>query len=140
MKYYEFIDHTADIMVKAYGDTVEEAFGAAAGAMFDIITGGAAIERNDRVHFEVESLDLEGLLVGFLSQLIVFHEVDNLVLGRFEVSIPGRGRLVADAWGERFDATRHGGGVQVKGVSYHMIEVVEGQAGEASYVQVLFDV
>ena len=32
---YELIDHTADMMVKAYGDTLEECFANAAYALFD---------------------------------------------------------------------------------------------------------
>ena len=67
MKKYEFIEHTADIAIKAYGDTLEEAFAAAAEAMFDIITAGSEIEADKNISFAVESIDLEGLLVYFLS-------------------------------------------------------------------------
>ena len=140
MKRYEFIEHTADVVVKAYGATLEEAFAVAAGAMFDIMTDESPIERKQKVELEAQSIDIEGLLVSFLSKLIVIHEVDNLVLKDFVVASTGENSLKADAWGEKFTETKHAGGLHVKGVSYHMMEVVQGKGNESCHVQVLFDV
>jgi SHS2 domain-containing protein len=140
MRHYEFIDHTADIAVRAWGDTLEEAFAEAAQAMFDVITNKAQVSSCETVSFEIESIDLEGLLVGFLSKLIVVHEVNRLVLGSFAVELAGNNRLRARVSGEKFDAARHGAGSQVKGVSYHMMEIHDGHGREPSYVRVLFDV
>ena len=140
MKRYEFIEHTADVAVKAYGATLEEAFAVAAEAMFDIMTDESPIERKQKVELEAESIDIEGLLVSFLSKLIVIHEVDNLVLKDFVVAFTGDNNLKADAWGEKFTETKHAAGLHVKGVSYHMMEVVEGKENKPCHVQVLFDV
>lgn len=140
MKRYEFIEHTADVAVKAYGATLEEAFAVAAGAMFDIITDESPIERKQKVELEVQSIDMEGLLVNFLSKLIVLHEVDCLVLKDFVVTFTGDNSLKVEAWGEIFTETKHAGGLHVKGVSYHMMEVVEGKGNKPCHVQVLFDV
>jgi len=137
---YEFIDHTADIAVKAYGETLGEAFAAAAEAMFDIITRGSDIQPTEEIQISVESIDIEGLLVSFLSELILRHEVNNLVLTDFRVTIEDDKHMSAAARGEKFEAKRHGHGVQVKGVSYHMMEIVEGKAGSPCHVQVLFDI
>jgi SHS2 domain-containing protein len=140
VKRYEFIEHTADVAVKAYGATLEEAFAIAAGAMFDIITDESPIERKQKVELKVKSMDMEGLLVNFLSRLIVLHEVDHLVLKDFDVAFTGDNSLRAAAWGEKFTETKHGGGLHVKGVSYHMMEVVQGVGNKPCHVQVLFDV
>jgi SHS2 domain-containing protein len=140
MKHYEFIEHTADVAVKAYGVTLEEAFAVAAGAMFDIMTDESPIERQQKVELEVQSIDMEGLLVSFLSKLIVLHEVDHLVLKDFVVVFTGDNSLKAGAWGEKFTETKHAGGLHVKGVSYHMMEIVQGKGNKPCHVQVLFDV
>jgi SHS2 domain-containing protein len=140
MKRYEFIDHTADVIVKAYGDRLEEAFANAALGMFDIITGGAEIKPRYQIRFEVRSIDMEGLLVNFLSELIVKHEVDNIVLAQIDVIFTGEYSLKAVARCEKFDRSRHGEGIQVKGVSYHMMEIEEGSGSETCHVQVLFDI
>ncbi len=140
MKRYELIDHTADIAIKAYGATLEEAFAVAAGAMFEIITDEATITPMRRIELEVESDDRESLLVAFLSELIVKHEVEGLVLNHFVVTFVGEKRLKASAWGENFDDAKHGGGTHVKGVSYHMMEINDGKGETPCHVQVLFDV
>ena len=140
MKQYELIDHTADVIVKAYGSNLEETFACAADAMFDLITGKARIDSVERVEIEVGSIDTEGLLVGFLSKLIVIHEVDGLVLSGFSVQFTGENRLRAVGNGERFSREKHGNGIQVKGVSYHMLEIAPASEKGPGYVQVLFDV
>ena len=140
MKNYEFIDHTADIIARAYGATLPEAFASAAGAMFDVITGGAEIKCDREFAFEVESIDREGLLVGFLSELIVIHETENVILGEFEVKLIDSTRLHAVGRGEPFDPHRHGEGTTVKGISYHLMEIIENSADHSWTVQVLFDI
>ena len=140
MKPYTFKDHTADIIAHATGETLETAFAAAAQAMFDIITGGADIGTGLERTLEVESIDREGLLVGFLSDLIVLHETENEVYREFSIRFSGPNQLTAVCRGEKVDPERHGDGTPVKGVSYHMMEIVEGSGGELSRAQVLFDI
>ncbi len=137
---YEFKEHTADIIAQAHGDTLEDAFASAAHAMFDLLTDGSEISGNDAVEFEVESIDLDGLLVGFLSELIVLHEADALVFHDFKVEFIDDKRLKATALGEPFDLSKHGGGTQVKGISYHLLEIQRGDAGGPVSIQVLFDI
>jgi len=140
MKQYEFIDHTADIIARAHGATLPEAFASAAQAMFDVITGGAEIANCLQFEIEIESIDREGLLVGFLSDLIVIHETENVVMGQFEIEFTDTTRLRAVGRGESFDPQRHGEGTSVKGISYHMMEIVENSNDRSWTVQVLFDI
>ena len=137
---WEFIEHTADIAIKAYGNSIEETFATAAGAMFDIMTDSSKIEPIDKIEFEIESVDIEGLLVGFLSHLIVLHETENRVLTNFQVTFAGRSKLKVTAAGEKFDEGKHAHGHHIKGVSYHMMEILDGAGKTPSSVQVLFDV
>jgi len=140
MKPYEFKEHTADIIARAYGDTLGEAFAAAARAMFDLIASGAEIRMVEEHKIEVESIDIEGLLVTFLSDLIVLHETENMVFDQFQVTLDGDRKLSAVCRGEKFDPKRHGGGTSVKGVSYHLMEIEKGDNRGPCHVQVLFDI
>ena len=140
MKRFEFVDHTADVIVRAYGASLAEAFEAAADAMFALITGDAPVAGNQPIEVEVKTIDREGLLVGFLSDLIALSESQQLVLCDMVVTFHGDRRLTATGLGECFDRAKHGEGIQVKGVSYHMLEINEGVAGELSSVQVLLDI
>jgi len=136
MKHYELIEHTADVGVKAYGKTVAEAFEHAAEAMFDIITDTSTIQAVGQYDIELESPDLEQLLVDWLSKLLFLNDAEDLVFGKFEVTITGT-RLSAHVLGEKYNTKKHRMGVEIKAVTYHILQVNE---KDPIFVQVLFDI
>jgi SHS2 domain-containing protein len=140
MKSFEFLEHTADTIVKGYGDTLEEAFAAVAEGLFAVITDIDTVEPKQEITVRIESIDREGLVVAFLSELILRHEVNRIVARDFSVRFTGRSSLTATGRGEIFDENRHEHGMHVKAVSYHMLEVHESTGDEPCHVQVLLDV
>jgi SHS2 domain-containing protein len=138
MKPYELIDHTADVLLKAYGKNLSEAFENAAKGMFDIITDKSEIESIGQYRIQLEADDLEQLLVDWLSELLFLNSAKNLVFGFFKVDIDEkRTSLTADVFGERYSLSKHKMGVEVKAVTYHMLEV---RNKKPFHVQVLFDI
>jgi SHS2 domain-containing protein len=136
MKQYELIEHTADVGVKAYGKTIAEAFEHAANGMFDIITDESTIDPVGQYDIQLEAPDLEQLLVDWLSQLIFLNDAQDLVFGKFQVTLTGN-RLTASVFGEKYDTKKHRMGVEIKAVTYHMLQV---QEKNPIFVQVLFDI
>ena len=136
MKKYELIEHTADVGIKAYGNTISEAFQNAATAMFDIITDKSKIESKGQYNIELEAADLEQLLVDFLSELLFLSGANNYVFGSFNVKIKDK-RLTAEVKGEEFNIKKHKMGVEIKAVTYHMLEV---NTKPPIHAQVLFDI
>ncbi len=136
MKHYELIEHTADVGVKAYGKTVAEAFEHAAEAMFDIITDTSTIQSVGQYDIELEAPDHEQLLVDWLSKLLFLNDAEDLVFGKFEVTITGT-RLSARVFGEKYNTKKHKMGVEIKAVTYHILQVNE---KDPIFVQVLFDI
>ena len=132
---YEIAEHTADVMVRCYGKTLEECFENAAYALFDQIADAAAVER--AVTFDVcaEGDDHESLLFAFLSELLFIHDSESVLLSAFRVRFED-GRVRCEAEGERIDMKRHRMRSGVKAVTYHMLSV---DADEPS-VTVIFDV
>jgi SHS2 domain-containing protein len=136
MKHYELIEHTADVGVKAYGKTVAEAFEHAAKGMFDIITDESTIDPVGQYDIQLEAPDLEQLLVDWLSKLLFLNDAQDLVFGKFQVTLTGN-QLSASVFGEKYDTKKHGMGVEIKAVTYHMLQV---QEKNPIFVQVLFDI
>ena len=136
MKPYEFIEHTADVGVKAYGASLAEAFMHAAEAMFDIITDHSSIGVVGEYQIQVEAPDLEQLLVDWLSQLLFLNGARNLVFGKFTVTITGT-TLTAKVYGEEYSTQKHKMGEEIKAVTYHMLQV---HNKPPFFVQVLFDI
>lgn len=138
MKKYELIDHTADVGVKAFGKTLPEAFENAAIAMFDIITDNSEIESVGQYNIELDSTDLEQLLVDFLSELLYLNSAKNIVFGFFKVNLDEKkNKLTAVVCGEKFNISKHKIGAEIKAVTYHMLEV---RNKKPIHVQVLFDI
>jgi len=138
MKTYELIDHTADIVVKAYGKTLSEAFQNAAKAMFDLITDKSEVESVGQYIIDLEAPDLEQLLVDFLSELLFLNSAKNLVFGFFNITLDDKkNKLSAVVCGEKFDLSKHKIGAEIKAVTYHMLEV---KNKKPFHVKVLFDI
>jgi len=142
MKRYEFGEHTADMIIRGFGDSVEEAFAATAEGMFAVMTDGAPIELEEIVNFAVESIDREALLITFLSKLIVVFEVEGYVFGEMTVAFTGPTSLTAVGRGEKFVREKHGHGITVKGASYHMIKIddLSPESKGECMVQVVVDI
>jgi SHS2 domain-containing protein len=136
MKHYELIEHTADVGVKAYGKTVAEAFEHAAEAMFDIITDESTIDSIGEYDIQLEAPDLEQLLVDWLSKLLFLNDAEDLVFGKFEMTLTDN-HLSAHIFGEKYNKKKHKMGVEIKAVTYHMLEV---HKIDPIFVQVLFDI
>ena len=138
MKKYELIEHTADVAIKAYGKNLSEAFENAAKGMFDIITDNSEVESTGKYEIKLEASDLEQLLVDWLSELLFLNTSQNLVFGFFKINLDGKNRkLSANVFGEKYNISKHKMGVEIKAVTYHMLEV---KKKKPFYVTVLFDI
>ena len=138
MKKYDIIDHTADIGVKAYGSNISEAFENAAKAMFDLITDNSSIENIGQYNIELKSPNIEQLLVDWLSELLFLNSAKNLVFGLFEVNIDKQKCIISsNIFGEEFKKSKHKIGLEIKAITYHMLEV---KIDKPYSVQILFDI
>lgn len=93
--------------------------------MFSITTDLSMVGTDSERNFEIESENLESLLVNFLSELIYLHEVENEFYQEFEVDIIENEviRLEATVRGEEIDLDRHDVDTAVKAVSYHELSI-----------------
>ena len=132
---YVLIDHTADLMVKAFGNTLEECFENAGYALFNETVDLSNVGTSETTEFEVSGIDDEDMLYSFLSELLFIEDCDNLILKEIKVSIDGL-NVRCEGRGERLDRSRHRIRSEIKAVTYHMMEVDR----ERPSVTVVFDV
>jgi len=126
MRTWEHYEHTADIGIRGYGSTLEEAFEAVALALFDVMVDVRKVENKDCREVEVEGEDLMALLYNFLEELLVLHDMEGLVFGDVKVEIEeteGGYRLRAKACGEPLDCEKHEPKEEVKAITYHDMEI-----------------
>ncbi len=128
-KRFEFLEHTADAYIAAYGDSLEEAFENAALATFQVMTDVEKIKPETEDFVEVETHDEYALLYSWLEELLIRFDTTKNLYCRFKVSsireTPAGLKLKAKIWGEPFDPERHPQKVGVKAVTYHRMEIVK---------------
>ena len=126
---FEFLEHTADVYIAAYGTTLEEAYENAALAMFEVITDTDKVSPNDEDSVEVEAEDEYALLYSWLEDLLVKFETTNMLYSKFKISnieeTSDGFRIKATAWGEKFNAEKHTQKVAVKAVTYHRMKIIK---------------
>ncbi len=128
-KRFEFLEHTADVYIAAYGQSLEEAFENAASATFNAMTEIEKIKPEVEENVEVEAHDEHALLYGWIEELLVRFETTENLYCCFDVSsiekTPTGLKLKAKIWGEPFDSERHLQKVGIKAVTYHRMEIMK---------------
>ncbi len=128
-KKFEFLEHTADAYIAAYGRNLAEAFENAALAMFEVMTETENIEPRVEETVEVEAYDRQSLLYNWLEELLVRFELSNVLYSKFKVLQMDEKidslRLKAKISGEPFNETKHIQKVGIKAVTYHRMEISE---------------
>lgn len=127
-KRFEFLEHTADAYIAAYGESLEEAFENAALATFEVMTDIEKVKPETGDLVEVEAHDECALLYSWLEELLIKFETTNNIYCRFKISnleeTPAGLKLKAKIWGEPFNPEKHLQKVGVKAVTYHRMEIV----------------
>jgi SHS2 domain-containing protein len=128
-KDFEFLEHTADIYIAAYGRDTAEAFENAARAMFEVMTDIKNVKPQVKDSVEIAACDEYALLYSWLEALLVKFELNEMFYSKFKIlnlnqTSDGFG-LKAEIWGEKFNSEKHVQKVGVKAVTYHRMEIVK---------------
>lgn len=114
---WEHFSHEADIGIRGFGASLEQAFEHAALALTGVITDPALVVPRIPVDVDCHAPDDELLLIDWINALVYEMDIRGMLFGRFQVSID-RGRLHGVATGESVDVLRHQPAVEVKGATY----------------------
>lgn len=128
-KSFEFLEHTADVYIAAYGKNIAEAFENAALAMFEVMTDVKSVRPQVKDSAEIAAQDEYALLYSWLEALLVKFELNEMLYSKFNVQSLSRTtngfELKADVWGEKFDPKRHVQKVGIKAATYHQMEIIK---------------
>ena len=119
---YEYLDHEADVGIRASGATLEEAIADGARAMFGVMTDINRVGRSVEVPIRCQADDPAALFVECLNELLFQSDVRHLLFSDFQVTRlahTGAGyTLEGVARGEPLDATKHDLWTEVKAATY----------------------
>ena len=138
MHSFELLDHTADVGLRARGDSLAELLVACAAGMFSVLVEGGDVREEEALEIELDAADPDELVHAWLRELLFRSGAESLVFQRFEIHEVSATRLRATCVGERFDPERHRGGAEIKAVTYHGFKVEH--TGQGWLAEVLFDI
>ena len=125
MKRYEFFDHTADVGIRVFGNSLTELFENAGFALFDIITDIAKVRAHEMRCITISRESIDELLVEWLSSLLYLNATELLLCSKFHIREIAEQHLTGEAWGEIFQDHRHVIKTEIKAVTYHGLRVYE---------------
>jgi len=130
-KDFEFLPHTADIKIRVYGKDLAQFFTHAVTGMFQAI--GPQVPNCKKVHervvcpelpekreIEVESIDLESLLVDFLSEALYLSDIYDEAYLDADIHEVNEKHIKATLRGVKITGFEV---VEVKAVTYHDLDV-----------------
>lgn len=136
---YEVIGHTADIGIRACGQSREELFMNMARGMVGLIVPSEKIRLRSCRKVLARASDWEGLLVAWLREVLVLFDTRRFLAGDFRIHRLEPTHLAATLRGETLDEKRHPLGREVKAVTYCDLSITQRPDGIWT-AQVIFDV
>ena len=129
MRNDEQIDHTGDIGLEIYGQSLEELYENAGYAYFDVICDMDTVELKEKKEVVVTGKDRAELLRNLLVELLYISQVDLLLFKKFTVKKLDESGLTLEVEGEDIDEERHLIEIEIKAITYHMLEVKQKEDG-----------
>jgi SHS2 domain-containing protein len=142
-KNYEFLEHTADVQIRAWGDNLIEAYEQAALALQATISPNTEkIESVSKKELTITAEDREALLFDFLSEFLYIFDVEKLVFGNINIEKIEKTNddltLKAVLYGEKFNPDKHEVGTEVKAITYSYMKIEEQE--DKIEIEVVFDI
>ena len=128
---YSLLEHTADVGINAYGDSLEDALSWLAAGMFSLIVDPSSVALGHAQVVSLVSRDRETLAVDWLNELLYLYEATGFLMKecRIELTPQEAGaasfKLEAHCCGEVLDAARHHILGVIKAATYHQLSVTK---------------
>ena len=139
MNKYELLSHTADIRIRATGDTLEELFSALLEGICEIADSNYKnyLNKNFNIHKEihVESFDSTTHAIDFLSEVLSMMNIEKAIFTRVEFNEISTNSSYSIIHGWKTDGFQK----DIKAITYHDAELINLPDGKLS-ITVLLDI
>ncbi len=137
LRYKEF-EHTADVGIEIYGETLEELFKNTGYAFFETIVDTTTISPKVTRSVNITGTDVETILMNWLRELLYLFSVHQEVYREFVIQSIQSTCLEAEVRGEPLDRQKHDFHTEIKAITYHQFAVTN-ESGTWK-ARVIFDI
>ncbi|VDN50332.1 unnamed protein product [Dracunculus medinensis] len=138
---YEYLDHTADVQLHAWGKTLEEAVEQLLVSMYGYMTELSSVNVEYSFDMKASGIDLISLVARLLDEALYCFSTEPFFVGRiaevlsfdrqkFEISVR--------CWGDSFDIEQHPQGTEIKAITYSNMQINE--TSERTDIFVIVDI
>lgn len=127
--HWEHFEHQADIGVRGYGETLEQALEQAANALINVITDINSVEARDCIQVTCSAEENDLLLLDWLNELVFQIATRRMLFSSFRINLEEH-KLTATICGEAVSQKKHKPAVEVKGATFTELKVVQDETGQ----------
>ncbi|VDK84016.1 unnamed protein product [Litomosoides sigmodontis] len=134
---YEYLDHTADVQLHGWGDTLEEAMEQTLIAMYAYMTDISVVSAEYSFDLFASGIDMVSLMARLLDEALFAFSAEPFFIGRVAKVIKldrEKFEVQVRCWGESFDLTRHPQGTEIKAITYSNMQINESSDKTDIYV------
>jgi len=132
---FKILPHIADLKIQAYGRTKEELFENAMIGMQSALRAKVKSQESKVKTLKIKSIDLNSLLVDFLSEINYLNEVNKEVYSDIKFTKFSDKELEGKISGNKVGSF----GLIIKGITYHELDIHQEKNGTWQ-ATVLFDI
>jgi len=126
LRQYEYMDHTADVILHSWGANLSEALAQNCVAFFSYMTDLDKVDMTTKIEVEATGQDildmlyhlLDEFLFSFGTEFIMCRRVEILELDEVNFKVRARG------FGEKFDLKKHPQGTEIKAITMHQMKIL----------------
>lgn len=140
----EYLDHMTDAYLRIRGQTMKEAFEYSAMGLVNIMYDIENIEKNQRIPILAEGEELENLLFDWLDKILLMMLIDKVIFSKFNIEITfdrssAKYVLTGYCEGEFVDLNKHELKVEIKGITYHEMKILDDENTNETIIEYIVD-
>ncbi|MDI6591628.1 MAG: archease [Patescibacteria group bacterium] len=135
MQKYEILEHISDLKIRAFGKDKRELFKNAMIGMQNALRAEVKSQKSKVKSIKIKSLNLNSLLVDFLSEINYLNEVNKEVYQDVKFTKFSDNELEGEIFGKRVKRF----GLLIKGVTYHDLDIHQ-KKDKTWEATILFDI
>ncbi len=140
----EYLDQMTDAYLRIRGQTMNEAFEYSARGLVNIMYDIEHIENMQQIPIFAEGDELENLLFDWLDKILLMMLIDKVIFSKFKIEITfdessNRYLLTGYGEGELVDISKHELKVEIKGITYHEMKILNYKDTNETIIEYIVD-
>ncbi|KAF8817875.1 archease family protein [Cardiosporidium cionae] len=139
---FDYLDHSADVIIHSWGESLQLAFGNAALGLFNYISSIDYVQVKESRSITATGHDTEDLLYHFMDEMLYLYGSEYFLgcqIDIFEFNLNER-YVCAKVHGEIFDNAKHQQGTEVKAITMHEMRILNFPDRSGAEIFVLVDI